>query len=286
MGTGRSGTTILEILLSNNPGVVGVGEITHVFRDGVIRDDICSCGSKANNCSFWGRILKKIPFLDILSNDYEALFRKFDWHLGFFKQVLNRFDKRDIAAYNIGNKILFDGVSELSNCDWIVDSSKYASRAVALSRAFPGQVKIICLTRSPHGLINAFKRIDTEEQKPKRLFFVFLYYIFVVGCCRIAITVIGRQNCSIVAFENLISDTDSVLRKIEKDRGVALGGVKKKIDRDEFLKIHHILTGNRLRKKGKIKFKKNQNSHNKLNSMEKIAASIMAVYGSFLGFKY
>ena len=33
MGPGRSGTTVLHILLANNPGFFGMGEITHVFRD-------------------------------------------------------------------------------------------------------------------------------------------------------------------------------------------------------------------------------------------------------------
>ena len=33
MGTGRSATTILEIILTNNPKITGVGEVTHIFRD-------------------------------------------------------------------------------------------------------------------------------------------------------------------------------------------------------------------------------------------------------------
>ena len=214
------------------------------------------------------------------------MFRKFDWHSGFLKQLLNSFNKKDVTAYNKANKVLFDGASELTNCEWIVDSSKYASRAVALSRIFPGQVKIICLTRSPLGLINAFKRTDADEQKPKNLFSVFLYYSFVLGCCRIATIAAGRKNCSIVAFERLVADHDSVLKKIEYDCGIDLDVIRKKIEYDEFLEIHHILTGNRLRKKGKIKFKKNQKVNKPMNFLERATASIMTVYGRLLGFKY
>src|SRR5687767_4385545 len=44
MGTGRSGTTILEVLLTNEEGITSTGEVKHIFRDAFVRDLQCACG--------------------------------------------------------------------------------------------------------------------------------------------------------------------------------------------------------------------------------------------------
>ena len=57
MGTGRSGTTILEVLLGSQDKVVQAGEITHIFKDGIQRSIACACGSLAEKCPLWGSVL-------------------------------------------------------------------------------------------------------------------------------------------------------------------------------------------------------------------------------------
>ena len=57
MGTARSGTTILEILLGNNPGIANLGEVSHIFAHGFIRNDDCACGHPARECPVWGEVL-------------------------------------------------------------------------------------------------------------------------------------------------------------------------------------------------------------------------------------
>jgi len=58
MGTGRSGTTILEVLLTNNARIVGAGELKHIFRDGFLANRQCSCGHATLDCAMWSAVLR------------------------------------------------------------------------------------------------------------------------------------------------------------------------------------------------------------------------------------
>ena len=286
MGSGRSATTILEILLTSNPKITGVGEITHIFRDGIFRNEICSCGQKTKDCNFWKDVFNNLSFSEIDFVHSKNLFLKFDWHSGFFKNAMGLFTQKEKNDYERVNDEIFMSVLEKTGCKIIVDSSKYAARAIALSKAFPGKVKVICLTRSPAGLIKAFKRVDAAEQKPKKIYSTFLYYVFVIFCCRIAINIIGSQNCVVVTFEQLMEQPGTVLSRIEKLIGICLEETKRNIDQDEFFKIGHIVTGNRLRKKGRVKFKANRLVYKPNGHIEYLAEKIMRFYGKALGFTY
>jgi hypothetical protein len=288
MGTGRSATTILEILIANNPEVSGVGEITHIFRDAVINNNRCSCGSIVDSCPLWSTVLKNKMFVEKYQRKTycKSLFYRFDWHYGFIKQVFGLFKKLEKKAYQEINSLLFQTASQFYGCKILVDSSKYAARAIALHKAFPGKVKVICLTRSPNGLVKAFRRIDAEEQRPKNLFAIVLYYLFVLSCCRIALFIIGKPNCIVISYEELMRDNISVFDQIEKLSDISLSSIKEKVLNNEYLDIHHIMTGNRLRKKGKIKFMPNPSIYKPKTFMEKTAIKFMNLFGRMLGFKY
>lgn len=51
-GYGRSGSTLLEYLLSASPKVVACGEVSAALRRRVIKE-ICTCGRHANDCPVW-----------------------------------------------------------------------------------------------------------------------------------------------------------------------------------------------------------------------------------------
>src|SRR5690606_14695161 len=57
-GLGRSGTTLLERLLGQLPGVVPLGEITHLWERDLVGDEMCACGATFSYCEFWQRIGK------------------------------------------------------------------------------------------------------------------------------------------------------------------------------------------------------------------------------------
>jgi hypothetical protein len=53
-GAGRSGTTILEMLLTTRYWVVAVGELCWLWKSGVSERSICTCSRPVPDCQFWG----------------------------------------------------------------------------------------------------------------------------------------------------------------------------------------------------------------------------------------
>ena len=52
-GLGRSGTTLLERLVSELPGVCGLGEVVHLWERALRDDERCGCGRAFSQCPFW-----------------------------------------------------------------------------------------------------------------------------------------------------------------------------------------------------------------------------------------
>jgi len=52
-GLGRSGTTLLERVLGELPGVCTLGEVVHLWQRDLRDDERCGCGTRFSGCAFW-----------------------------------------------------------------------------------------------------------------------------------------------------------------------------------------------------------------------------------------
>lgn len=55
-GMGRSGTTLLERLLGELPGVCSAGEMVHLWQRGIADAELCGCGKPLPVCPFWAEV--------------------------------------------------------------------------------------------------------------------------------------------------------------------------------------------------------------------------------------
>ena len=55
-GAGRSGSTLLERMLDQVPGVVAVGELTDLWDSALVRGERCGCGVPFAKCEFWSHV--------------------------------------------------------------------------------------------------------------------------------------------------------------------------------------------------------------------------------------
>lgn len=253
MGTGRSGTTILEVLLSNNPGICGVGEVNYIFEHCLRNNVTCSCGKPSLECMFWKRINQRCNWAKSKLQLIIDVFRSIEWHTNFPLIYLNLVPKKKMRLYSDVNRRLFHAIQSISGQMVIVDSSKYAGRALALSRIFSSRLRVLCVTRSPQGLLKAFQNKNTQEQKPKSLMGTLAYYVYVLICCRLVANRIG-QNAYQIRYDDLVADPMGTLKSIENWSGLDLSEARAKISRGDLFEIGHIVTGNRLRRKWKVRF--------------------------------
>lgn len=281
MGTGRSGTTMLEILLSADDEVCGVGELTHIFRDGFEGGKTCACGQAFSQCAFWGRIQQQLsyPFRQVLQ--FSDLFNRIDWHKGFLTILFHTLSKEEIKAYARINNELYTACADVSGSGVIVDSSKYPARALMLSRQYGSAVKIICLTRSAEGILNAFQKTDVEQPSKSPLAVLF-YYIYVLICCRIVAIV--TKNVHFISFEDLSAFPLETIKSIENFTGISFVESKKRIKQNLAFTPGHIITGNRLKNSRSTYFKKKQSIKKTTQNKHKFLLFLMKVSKNILGF--
>lgn len=254
MGTGRSGTTILEVVLTNSPGIAGLGEVTHLFKDGLVRHNACSCQSAIEDCVMWGPLVNSLSWTDKNACDLDRLFRRVERHSRFFFTWFSMQSQATMLWYKNENCGMFSNSARIAGADTIIDSSKYAGRALGLHEAMPSHVKIIWLVRSPEGLLAAFSKRNDDEQKPKSAFAAMLYYIYVMTCSWLVKYRLG-DDVLVVSYEDLMVNPVDTLSRIERWCGLDLSESKRRIAGNEVLTVHHILTGNRLRKQSDLRFR-------------------------------
>lgn len=132
LGTDRSGSTLLDKIISSNPGIFSVGEI-HRFINYYQNNYSCTCGKQFYECEFWKAVLMRLDK------------KKFNPHLiailGWRKRVrilfmnLFRGEKgllRKHLSYSESYAHLLGAVKEVSGAEYLVDSCKDMVRITLL----------------------------------------------------------------------------------------------------------------------------------------------------------
>ncbi len=281
MGTGRSGTTVLEILLSDDDKICSVGELTHIFQDGFVGDQICACGASFSRCEFWKRVQQRISYPTSQLLQVSDLLHTIDWHSGFLKLIFHAVPVEKIRLYNNINNELYAACAAVSGKRIVIDSSKYPARALMLNRLYGAAVKIICLTRSPEGMLASFQKTEVE-QPPKKPLAVLLYYVYVLLCCRLV--AIFTKNVHFISFEELSAFPFKTIKGIENFTGVSFEESRKRIEEDRPFTPGHIITGNRLKNSRAIYFQKKKTIEKEPQYKHKILLFLMKTSQKMLGF--
>ncbi len=284
MGFGRAGTTILEILLSSNSGLFGAGELTYIIRDAFIRDVTCSCGRRSSECEVWSRLRGSVPDSQAELLAIAELFLKVQSHGRFPLVAANLYDGERLKRYRDINRLLFERLRTVTGAHAVVDSSKYPGRALTLARSLPEKVRVICLTRSPAGLMTSFQKQHKDEQLPKSVLGTVAYYTYVLTSLRVATWLLGRSNVLHVRYEELVSDPSGTLHRIEDWSGHDLSTARQIVATDGWFDVGHIVTGNRLRKQGQVRFNPGAGAPRLPTLSARLAVRALDLYRRLLGF--
>ena len=177
-GLGRSGSTILDIVLGNHPDIESVGEVGNLALNGWIsreslggidsrklRIPICTCGKRLDvgyvhtpdeACPFWSSVRREwvertspesIEGYPKLQNDFEPQRR---WPRLLYE---GRRRSASFQSYATLTRTFFESIRAVSGKPIIVDSSKSPSRAFAFGM-IPGiDLYVVHLVRDGRGVI-------------------------------------------------------------------------------------------------------------------------------------
>lgn len=269
MGGARSGSTILEVLLANNPAIFGAGELTHLIEDGFLANKNCSCGCPCHKCNVWSKVFTQANIFENNALVFSTNNKRFDRHKGLLLSFATSNDNSALSEHNEFSWTMIDNLITQENVAAIVDSSKYANRAINLYNYRSDDVGIICLTRSSSGMIDSFSKKNKEEQAPKSFLSAALYIFSVNISFWWAKRVFG-DSCLAISFEQLMKDPISVLNDVGEWSGLSVENTKNMLDVEDKFQTGHIVTGNRIRSAKTIKFNPSKIViHRKFNVFER-----------------
>jgi len=62
-GSPRSGSTLLNQLLGRVPGFLSVGELVWIWKNGYVQNELCGCGARFSECTFWQTVMNEMRYL-------------------------------------------------------------------------------------------------------------------------------------------------------------------------------------------------------------------------------
>ena len=159
-GYGRSGSTLLEMLLSHRLAALGLGEVKYAWSRGFLRGDRCSCGRWARDCPVWGRIAASIGEAMRLSpGEVETLRLAVERNRHFWIRSVGGFASRayreKAALYGSVLRETYIRAAEATGADVIVDSSKDPAHVELARACWDGPCKIVHLVRDPRAVVYA-----------------------------------------------------------------------------------------------------------------------------------
>jgi hypothetical protein len=136
-GLGRSGTTLLERLLGELPGVCSAGEVIHLWQRGIAEGEGCGCGKPLPDCEFW-REAGQAAFGGLAQVDVQR-FNELRFTVDRNRYLprlaapaLRPSLRRAVMEYTGYFQRMYAAIAEVSGCQAVVDSSKHASLAFCL----------------------------------------------------------------------------------------------------------------------------------------------------------
>lgn len=191
MGLGRSGSTILDLVLGNHPNIESVGEVGNLIVNGWIsreslrgidqeklRVPICTCGKRLDvryvdapeeACPFWSSVRREwvertdpdgIESYPKLQDAFESKSRWTRYGLDSLLRLLYE-KRRPSAAFRSYARLtlaFFESIRSVSGKPVVVDSSKSPVRAFALGM-MPGiDLYVVHLVRDGRGVITSHRK--------------------------------------------------------------------------------------------------------------------------------
>lgn len=165
-GAGRSGSTLLDIVLGNQDEHFSLGEMINFVKNGLIDNEYCSCGKRVLECEFWSKVASKWETERELSlQDYVDIQWKYLRNKRTLQSIWNYwFPGREYKLLVSDTHKLYKIVYEVSDKKILIDSSKVPQYLLLLKKTGLS-IKVIHLKRNFRDVLISTKKTLLKDPK-------------------------------------------------------------------------------------------------------------------------
>lgn len=254
LSAGRSGSTLLNMLLGSHPEALAVGELTHLPKNLALNTE-CSCGEAVRNCGVWRPVAERMgaiadPYhmdLGFISAsrviDHKKLTRAYriQWKLHRALMYVAWHSRLPVKSPRFLSTIettlaLYDTLREVTGARVIVDASKDYLKGIGIYKA--SNAKVILLTRD--GRASFYSRLKSGFSRQRSLAAWRNYYENALPLIEKHISD-GRMVQ--LRYEDLAADPARELARL-----CSFIGIEYHASMLDFRNVvHHVVNGNRMR---------------------------------------
>jgi len=260
-GYGRSGSTLLSILLDNLPGMVGMGGVGGLSRYLGVQGRECSCNCSYVECPVWSKTIQALPGGIDFIKELGVIQRQIEpWSKGLtgpVKEEIRGRYARKIAEF-------FRTVARTRGANILVDASKcaypYMWRALSLSQVSKLDVFIIHLVRDAREVVASRKKgrnIDLERGKAGRQSFVdssigFAGWLTANLAAWYTRRRFESSQSMVVTYEDLVQSPEMVAQQIISRAKLSEIDPSAVFEKRRSLEVGHLVGSNRMARKSDI----------------------------------
>jgi hypothetical protein len=168
-GCGRSGSTLLDRIAGQLPGACSAGELVHIWRRGLLGNQLCGCRLPFHECPFWKEVGSSgYGGWDALDGErVAALQHRVDRNRYIPLMLAPWLDpayRRRFERYADIVERLYRGIHAASGAPVIIDSTKHSSTAYLLSQIPGVDLRVVHLVRDSRGVAYSWTKV---VQKPE-----------------------------------------------------------------------------------------------------------------------
>ncbi|MBO0323559.1 sulfotransferase [Muricauda sp. CAU 1633] len=256
-GSGRSGSTILNIILGNHPQIFGGGELQNM-REVYNDSKICSCQNVLVNCEFWSSVVNdwfsKVEEDSTLSgfkkwSAFEGVFSFRAW----FKMYFGIGEKStEFKKYQMSTSEFLRAVQEHSKKEVLVDISKNPLRAWALEKNPDIDLRMVHLVRDGRAVTWSLKRTAERQNRNRPTWRAAIFWALINRMTNLVRSKVEHKT--LVRYEDFIENPRKILTQIGEMAEIDFSDIINKIENNADFSIEHVMAGNGIRKADTIKF--------------------------------
>lgn len=257
-GAGRSGSTLIEILLGNLPEYFSVGELRHFWEYWVEETRTCGCGALLRQCPFWSEVVTNLELSEQQIQQIARLARQFDrsHYIPLLRKQLEA-PKPHLVEFLTATQNLYLTIGKMTGARILVDSSKTPAHFLMLKKALKEDITVLHLVRDGRAVAYAWNKrakldpslkMPQEAHMPQRNLSLSIirwmlenYYMSKLGQ--------GQTNYEVLRYEDFVSDPVNRLRQGLKKLEGSEGDIRwlEQIQKHMHLNPTHSVGGNPIR---------------------------------------